>query len=90
MNDTSVKQPRLIDYARAEFMHLLEQAKEYKEKINTAKTGTKRNYYKKKLKKNNVEAMQMLVAIEKLEAREADTSGDGNNTENVIPAGQDS
>ena len=63
MNDTSTPQPKLIDIAKAEFMHLLGQAKEYQEKISAAKTGAKRNYYKKKLKKNNVEAMQMLVAM---------------------------
>ena len=84
MNDTSTPQPKLIDIAKAEFMYLLEQAKEYKEKIDTAKTGAKRNLYKKKLKKNNIEAMQMLVAIEKLEAKEGDTSGREDDTEDVI------
>ena len=74
----------LIDIAKSEFTRLVGMARKYQEKINTAKTGAKRNYYKKKLKKNNVEAMQMLVAIEKLEAKEGDTSGRNNGSEDVI------
>lgn len=41
-------------------------ALEYKEKIENAKTQVKKEYYKKKLVKNNQAAFQVLLALEEM------------------------
>lgn len=53
-----------------EFKELATKAVELKIKIDTAKTFTKREIYKKKLKDNNIKAAEVLSAIEKLALRE--------------------
>jgi len=45
----------------------VEQSTLYKEKIDSAKTSTKANYYVKKLKKNNMSLMSLLVALDNLD-----------------------
>lgn len=44
---------------------------EFKKKVDGAKTETKRNVYKKKLKKNNIEAADLFTALDKLLVKEA-------------------
>ena len=46
-------------------------AVDWKQKIDTAKTEAKRNVYKKKLKKNNIEAADLFTALDKLLVKEA-------------------
>lgn len=46
-------------------------AVDFKQKIDNAKTEAKRNVYKKKLKKNNIEAADLFVALNKLTQKEA-------------------
>lgn len=41
-------------------------ALDLKNKIDTAKTETKKSVYQKKLKKNNIEAADLLTALDKL------------------------
>lgn len=41
-------------------------AMDLKKKIDTAKTETKKSVYNKKLKKNNIEAADLLVALDRL------------------------
>lgn len=41
-------------------------AVEWKQKIDSAKTETKRSVYKKKLKKNNIAAADLFTALDKL------------------------
>lgn len=45
----------------------IEKAVEFKAKIDGAKTEAKRAVYKKKLKKNNIEAADLFVALDKLD-----------------------
>jgi hypothetical protein len=45
----------------------METALDYKKKIEEAKTDYKKNYYNKKLKKNNADAVKILTAIERVE-----------------------
>jgi hypothetical protein len=49
----------------------MEAAIEFKKKVDGAKTETKRNVYKKKLKKNNIEAADLFTALDKLLVKEA-------------------
>lgn len=46
-------------------------ALEYKKKIEEAKTDPKRKYYKKKLAKNNMKALQILLTLEEVERLQA-------------------
>lgn len=55
----------------AELTELAMNAKDFKEKIDTAKTFLKRDIYKKKLKENNKRAADVLGAIAKLAQSQA-------------------
>jgi len=48
-------------------------SKEFKEKIDGAKTDIKRKTYKKKLKKNNEIVADLVMALDKLEKRDYNT-----------------
>lgn len=54
------------DIVRNEVQQLMATSKEYREKIDDAKTKTKKDWYLKKLKKNNTRLLNVLVAIEKV------------------------
>ena len=73
---TGPKPPSTLDIARGELHRLVHISAEYQRRINTAKTRAKVQFYKKKLKKNNLKVMQMSVAVDKLEKRHGDTSSD--------------
>lgn len=75
VDTTGPAQPRLIDVVAAELHDLQNESMNFRKKIDEAKTQVKRQYYKKKLRKNNKRMMNMLVAFEKLRGR-ADTSTD--------------
>ena len=80
MSDTSSdSQPRMIDIVAAELQALQADSLKFRDNIANAKTSAKRNYFTKKLKKNNKLMMNMLVAFDKLRGREADTSHDAEN-----------
>ena len=71
-----VKQALII-----EFKELAANAIDYKSKIETAKTFTKKEIYKKKLKKNNIKAAEILSALERLmTAEESKSAGAKNET----------
>lgn len=56
----------LVTMALAEeFKDCALKALEYKKQIETAKTFTKKEIFKKKLKKNNIKAAEVLAALEK-------------------------
>lgn len=55
----------------AEFRDLAKNSVDYKQKIETAKTYTKKEIYKKKLKQNNIKAAEILAALEKVANAEA-------------------
>jgi hypothetical protein len=56
----------MIEYAKKTLELHIKKSKELQEKIKTAKTKTKSKYFTKKLAKNNMELMKILVALEKL------------------------
>lgn len=58
----SIVKDALVEAIRAK----AQQAITYKNKLDTAKTKPKQIFYSKKLKKNNQEAMQLLLALDKL------------------------
>lgn len=56
----------LVTMALAEeFKDCALKALEFKKQIDTAKTFTKKEIFKKKLKKNNIKAAEILAALEK-------------------------
>jgi hypothetical protein len=57
----------VLDILRQELHKYMETALDYKKKIEEAKTDYKKNYYNKKLKKNNADAVKILTAIERVE-----------------------
>lgn len=65
-NDTSTPQPTLADIVRAEIASLRDTSLQYRKIIDTAKTNYKKQYYMKKLKKNNKKLMEMLIALDRL------------------------
>ena len=65
-NDTSMSQPSLVDIVRAEITELRDTSLKYRKLIDTAKTKYKKQYYTKKLAKNNKKLMEMLVALDRL------------------------
>lgn len=54
-----------------EIRERMTKAVELKQTIDNSKTETKRNVYKKKLKKNNIEAADLFIALSKLTKKEA-------------------
>lgn len=59
----------------AEFKDLAKVSIEFKQKMDTAKTFAKREVYKKKLKKNNIRAAEVLSALEILMKKEQAADG---------------
>ncbi len=72
--DTSAPQHTFADYLSAHIRFLVSVSKEYQAKITTAKTGTKKQYYLKKLKKNNKTLADMLVRYEHVSRSTAATT----------------
>lgn len=60
-----------------EFKELASKAVEFKQKMDTAKTFAKREVYKKKLKKNNIRAAEVLSALEILMKKEEEQKAAG-------------
>ena len=60
------KKVSIKDVLAAEVQERMLTSKQYKDKINTAKTATKKQYYQKKLKKNNEEIFKFMMGLEKL------------------------
>lgn len=56
----------VADIAKQYVVKLMGVSKEYREKIDTAKTQTKKRYFHKKLQKNNVELSKALIMLESL------------------------
>ncbi|MDE1830560.1 MAG: hypothetical protein KGI25_09575 [Thaumarchaeota archaeon] len=61
-----VKQALIIEIRKH-----IKNAVDFKQKIDNAKTEAKKNVYKKKLKKNNIEAADLFTALDKLLVKEA-------------------
>ena len=59
------KMPTILEMLQYELREHMKVSLDYKKKIDEAKTDPKKEYYKKKLKKNNVQALQILTAIER-------------------------
>jgi len=61
----------LLDMLQFELKERMTVALDHKEKINVAKTDTKKKYFRKKLLKNNLEAAKILTAIENITLQKA-------------------
>lgn len=73
----------------AEFKDLAKNAVDFRSKIETAKTFTKREIYKKKLKENNIKAAEILAALEKVaNAEESSKKAVGANNETLCVDGR--
>lgn len=66
---------KTIDMLSAELMHRMKTSKELNAQIATAKTSTKRKFYRKKLKENNDIAADVLVALDKMQKAKETNSG---------------
>ena len=64
------KQIGIMDMLQMELHRYMKQALEFKRKIETAKSAYKKKYYEKKLKKNNMEALKVLTAIQRVERQQ--------------------
>ena len=58
------KPPTLLEMLQYELREHMKVSLDYKKKIEEAKTDPKKDYFKKKLKKNNLYALKILTAIE--------------------------
>lgn len=59
----------LVDIIKGELQQAMQQSHKYQTLINDAKTHIKKDFYLRKLKKNNKEVMRLLVAFEKLKIK---------------------
>lgn len=66
----------------------MECAIDFKSKVDNAKTEAKRNVYKKKLKKNNLQAADLFHALDRLLIEEAKKVADGAKDEVPILEGR--
>lgn len=66
MNTEEQETPSLKDIVSAELAEVAKISLEYKQKMEEAKTQIKRDYYRRKMTKNNKEIMRLLVAANKL------------------------
>jgi hypothetical protein len=64
--DVAPDKQLMIEYAKKTLEMHIKKSKELQEKIKTAKTKTKAKYFSKKIARNNMELMKILVALEKL------------------------
>ncbi len=60
----------VMEILQIELRRYMENALKMKKKIDTAKTNYKKIYYSKKLKKNNMEALKVLTAIERVKSND--------------------
>ena len=65
-NEEGQKPVTLLDMLQYELRERMTTALDFKNKIEGAKTSVKKQYFQKKLKKNNVEAAKILTAIERV------------------------
>lgn len=65
------KPPTLLEMLQYELRQHMEIALKYKKKIEEAKTQYKKDYYNKKLQKNNIQATKVLTAIERYTLQKA-------------------
>lgn len=79
VDTTGPSSPRMIDVVAAELNELQSDSLKFRTAIDEAKTKAKKDYFKKKLKKNNKRMMNMLVAFEKLRGRSISTVPDAEN-----------
>ncbi len=68
VDDQEQVKPKVDDLIKQELQRLMALSKKYRDMIDGAKTEPKRNLYSKKLKKNNLKLMNIMVALEKLKA----------------------
>jgi len=74
--------PQLIDVVSAEINNAIATSLSLKKQIKESKTTIKREFYKKKLKKNNQDLIQMLFAFDKLEQQRKNVVSTKENTSN--------
>lgn len=60
------QQPAIDDLIKSELKRLMLISTELRDKIKSAKTKPKKDIYTKKLKKNNLKLMNIMIALEKL------------------------
>lgn len=68
--EEQTKPINVMDMLQIELRRLMENALEMKKKVDTAKTDYKKSYFSKKLKKNNMEALKVLTAIERVRPKD--------------------
>ena len=64
------QQMSVTEMLQIELREHMTTALNYKQKIETAKTQAKKDFYNKKLKKNNLQAARILTALERLKQRD--------------------
>jgi len=70
--NTDVTSPSIRDFVQQEALSLMTQSVTLNNQIKTAKTNYKKEYFLKKLKKNNKKALQMVTALTRMtEAKKA-------------------
>lgn len=59
------KPPTVLEMLQYELREHMKVSLQHKKKIDEAKTNPKKQYFKKKLEKNNVQALKLLTIIER-------------------------
>ena len=61
--ETGDVEPSEISYARQYFLALTARSNSLRDQMQSASTKTKQNYFRKKLKKNNIDAINILSRL---------------------------
>lgn len=61
---------KIQDYVKGTVYRLMDKSKKYQDKITQAKTKTKKEYFTKKLRKNNRQLSDVLIALKKIQDNE--------------------
>lgn len=79
IENTPPARPTLKDRLVVEVQRLVKVSKNLQDKINNAKTKAKKDYYLKKLKKNNTILMDMLLRLDAMTKKEEQNEQEENN-----------
>lgn len=64
------EEKKIQDYVKGTIYRLMDKSKKYQDEITQAKTKTKKEYFRKKLRKNNKHLSDVLMALQKIQDQE--------------------
>jgi hypothetical protein len=86
MTEEEMMDPAIVPALVHEIQEAGKRAIQYKHELDTAQTNTKRRHYEKRLKRNNEEAADVIIALERIikvrEQHEANANAEGDVVQN--------